>query len=442
MFAVTVLLCAAAISVPPPNPIIQAAPLMKLVNQTTTGKLYTIDQGTVHLKVLHIWGRPEELGYAQGYLLAKDIYQFMVVELDKFYAELADQIPLGDLPAWLQKDIQNAIGSELVPVMHKALAYVYDRELYHILLSESSPSTEADTMARGMCDSGVIFNCSVNEIAKVIKHSNMLPELIRMTCSMMGAWGKATPTGKLTQLRTLDFGTGPFASYSTLTVYHPLTGFNWANIGFPGFVGSVTGFSEHVALSEKVWEHYGPGKDTQPGHYDGLPVTGVIRNILQYSATKEQAHNYALDHKRTWGVFMGVGDDSSQQFKAIGYREADCKWYGDNNITMITNFTTVEGVTYIDKHPQPSHDRTTMPGLVNTWYGNLTAVNVVQNFPRFEKSGDVHAAVFDYGNKKTYMAFGVVDANGQYGPNDEGFACYQPFLEFDQTALWNEPRPL
>eukprot|EP00666_Eupelagonemidae_sp_cell4sb_P006027 gene6027-4196_t len=41
----------------------------------------------------------------------------------------------------------------------------------------------------------------------------MLPELIRMSCTMFGAWGSATPTGNLTQLRALDFGSGPFANY-------------------------------------------------------------------------------------------------------------------------------------------------------------------------------------------------------------------------------------
>ena len=42
----------------------------------------------------------------------------------------------------------------------------------------------------------------------------MLPELIRMTCSMIGAWGSATEDGQLLQLRTLDFGGAPSHSPS------------------------------------------------------------------------------------------------------------------------------------------------------------------------------------------------------------------------------------
>ena len=44
-----------------------------------------------------------------------------------------------------------------------------------------------------------------------------------------------------------------------------------AVVGFPGWVGGVTGFSNKIALSEKVWETY-DNPDVQPGHYDGEPV--------------------------------------------------------------------------------------------------------------------------------------------------------------------------
>ena len=71
----------------------------------------------------------------------------------------------------------------------------------------------------------------------------------------MGAWGKSTASGKLLQLRTLDFGGGPFGNRTMLIVNHPLKASGnpaFATIGFPAFVGTVTGFSENIGLSEKV----------------------------------------------------------------------------------------------------------------------------------------------------------------------------------------------
>lgn len=61
----------------------------------------------------------------------------------------------------------------------------------------------------------------------------------------------STP-GNAYQLRALDFDTtGPFKDYPQVTVYHPSEGHAWAQVGFPGNVGVLTGFSDqHLAISE------------------------------------------------------------------------------------------------------------------------------------------------------------------------------------------------
>lgn len=40
---------------------------------------------------------------------------------------------------------------------------------------------------------------------KVIRRIHMIGELTKGTCSMFGAWGKATSDGKVIQLRALDW---------------------------------------------------------------------------------------------------------------------------------------------------------------------------------------------------------------------------------------------
>ena len=96
---------------------------------------------------------------------------------------------------------------------------------------------------------------------------NMIPELVQMTCSMMGAWGNATANGTdedgnaisggLLQMRTLDWeDKGPFQKYMTVTVYHPEegNGHAFAMFGFPAFIAALTGYSDaDVGISEKAW---------------------------------------------------------------------------------------------------------------------------------------------------------------------------------------------
>ncbi len=61
----------------------------------------------------------------------------------------------------------------------------------------------------------------------------------------VGAWGKATNDGKIIQLRALDWASdAPISQNPAITVYHPTEGGNsFANIGFTGFVGSITAMS-------------------------------------------------------------------------------------------------------------------------------------------------------------------------------------------------------
>ena len=61
--------------------------------------------------------------------------------------------------------------------------------------SRSQPLVEMRAIAEGTCASGMVPNCNVDDFFNLIRLYNLLPELIKMTCSMFGAWGSATPSG-------------------------------------------------------------------------------------------------------------------------------------------------------------------------------------------------------------------------------------------------------
>ena len=66
-------------------------------------------------------------------------------------------------------------------------------------------------MAQGLCESGAPIvakhftatdgTCDVAKLSDKIIRFNLLPELIRMSCSIVGATEKATPSGGLNQVR-------------------------------------------------------------------------------------------------------------------------------------------------------------------------------------------------------------------------------------------------
>lgn len=163
---------------------------------------------------------------------------------------------------------------------------------------------EMEAIAKGVCTglAKVGEHCDQEAMTDLIKRVNMLPELIRMACTAYGAWGKATPTGDLTQIRALDFGSGPFGNYTILAVYRSLPSASeqeraFATVMFPGMVGVITGVSDKgVGISEKVWMTYDT-PSLQPGTYDGEPDVFVLRDLLQKAGTKEEAEKHMNEVK-------------------------------------------------------------------------------------------------------------------------------------------------
>merc|ERR1719379_1626235 len=159
---------------------------------------------------------------------------------------------------------------------------------------------------------------------------------------MVGATRSATSHGKLLQLRALDFGAVPFSNWGMVVVHHKDEALvdsegapgAFAMVTFPGFVGAVTGFnSAGLVQAEKVSYNamsagypkacYKPlGLDVEgcvPGTYDGEGIPFVIRRIVETSPTKADAEALITAAKRTWHVYLGLGDSETMDFDVVGY---------------------------------------------------------------------------------------------------------------------------
>mmetsp|Transcript_49254 Transcript_49254/g.68426 ORF Transcript_49254/g.68426 Transcript_49254/m.68426 type:complete len:452 (-) Transcript_49254:136-1491(-) len=425
---------------PVPNPIHPAAGLMTELNSSANGRLFQLSSADgVQMKILHTWGTAEEMGEAEGVLLGSFAAEFLNDKIPQFLEETIKSIDLSKLPEWLQKALEGKVGLDAAEAV---LGAIFMKEQAQIKTSQSNVGDEIAGLAKGLCASGAIEKCSTSELTRRIQHLNMFPELVRMTCSMFGAWGDATADGKLIQLRTLDFGTGPWANYAVVHVYHPDVGNPFVSMSFPGFAGAITGFSTKIAISEKVWETYVDG-GVQPGNYNGMPDSLVLRDLLQFANSRDDAIAYTERVNRNWAIFIGVGDGQEQEFSALGYREQGVDVLGPMNVTNVTHMPVLSNTVYIDKHPQPSHDQNTMPGLLQKYHGNLTGELTANTIPRLMQSGDVHIGVYDFGNRQALLATGKVDDQGKYlnaTGMQEGMAYNQPFIEFDMDALFNVTR--
>jgi hypothetical protein len=396
------------------------------------------DDDNIHLIRLDLIGSSYDRGYAHGALLTKEIVEFVGPKLSRFFMDEVANIDISSYPKAIQ-DIFKVAELAAPTIFQKAMAFVWEKEKeyvpQHIL-------DEINGMANGIC-SNLGPSCDVNDWNEKLQQLNMLPELIRMACTAYGAYGKATQSGGLIQLRALDFGTGPFANYTVVSVSRAPSG-AFVSISFPGFVGAITGISQSgIGISEKVWMVYKEHGSLLPGSYDGLADVLVLREILEFSKTKEDAEAYLASIKRTWAMWVGIGDYASQSFNLVGYKEDSATPYTDVTMPQMTGQPFLEDLCYVDKHPQPSGDGPTgtLPTALQAFYGNIT-LDTTKVTTQYHQTGDLHTAIYDYKAKQMYVSIGRINHEGKYCPesdcsdSDKWMAYNRPSVKFNLDDLW------
>jgi len=410
-----------------------------------------------------VFGSARERGIAHGRLLSERLLRFVDVALPAFYVQEVDGLVANTkLPDWLQAKIRPLAEKHAAAAFDLALGWLESVQHAFNNASAAAVFTEIDGIAEGAC-AAAAQACDSKALAATLRRVNVLPDLIRMQCSMLGAWGSATPIGTLLQLRSLDFGGGPFANNSILLVHHPapptagsLPQFQqFAALSWPGFVGAVTGFNPSLSLSEKVNDIHGGG--TPHGTYHGQTTALVLRDVLQFAqaaeqsqvGAKEKAYDIMAAAKRTWGVWLGVGDSQSQQAMVVEYEEASAVGYNATTLPSRTGQPAVADVVYVDKHAQPSPD-TIMPDAVKSLAaaGNVTAETVAA-LGEVTQSGDVHIAIYDFRPSRgcgrrlftVYFALGSTDSNGTYSGPGGRKAWAAPYVRFEAGALFEERAP-
>lgn len=459
-----------AVAVPGPNKIYDASKFTALVRKTEHGVLYRIDApDAAPLDVLHIFGTSFERGRAQGQLLNTRLLDFVGPHLDAFYSQQIFSLLGGclepgqkcSLPRWLAEAIRvlkPTIRRDAPKVFDLALGWLEELQRPHNNASAAKIYDEMAGIARGACEAASAAGRACDEDALRVKLNrvNVLGDLIKMQCTVLGAWGTATPDGKLVQLRALDFGDGPFANATLLKVHHPEAAERsavgvggalavataaprpFAELSFPGFVGVVTGLSPTIGLSEKVNDIHGGG--TPPGTYKGQATSYVMRDMLQFGADSATAIAIAQRAQRTWGIWLGVGDAASNRLDVLGYSQAAANVYDDKTLPTLTGGPTFDDVAYVDKHAQPS-SATDLPDAIRARLGRLSGEVVASNLPRLHTTGDVHVMVADFAQRHLLVAKGTTSANSTYLGQGARKAYAAPFLRFATDALWAEPRP-
>lgn len=388
------------------------------MREVKNGSLYVVGDHGDQVYVVHVYGSPYGMGYAHGTLL-KSIIQDLI---PNFYSHVESEIvqKLQYLPQEIRDLIAN-VG------LDGAL------DLTHVLTELYTPKHFLEELRGLAAGSGLDYS--------LLLRVHMLPELVKAGCSMLGGWGKATAnTSMMVQLRALDWDTnGPLQEAPTVVVYHPDDGNAFANVGWAGWVASISGMSSKgLAISEKHSDE--PfGEESRVG----IPFNFLMRDVLQFDNSLQNAIKHIQEAHRTCSIWLGVGDAKAKAFRLFEYSKSTAKVYGDQNVTGIdeSRFNR-EGCDDACYHNYSMTDLVYWGVHLGCWnkvlhenYGKLDPATVMQ-LVGVVQTGDLQAVVYDLAQMQMYVS----NARGisEEGPLN---AYDRQFVKLDLNQLFKVPRP-
>lgn len=373
------------------SPVYDTPPV--LIAETRNGRLESVGSGEEVIQILHLWGTPYEMGYAQGQLLKEQIPDYINTVIGAMAREMKSDVSLLDR------------------IWESVKPHVSDYFLEELRGISEGSGVELQTLIR----------------------SNMVGEASEWHCSLFGAWGKATAgPGNLLQLRALDYEINAgIQNHPVITVYHPGAGQGhaFANIGWAGVIGAVTGISsERLAISE-IGDDYDKANDS----FDGIPFMFLLRDILQFDKSLDEATTRLKSAKRTTSLMYAVGDGEMGQARSFQTSRTLCNVFDPNNLEPLTDtHPRIEDIVYwgmswnVPSYDKPLHD------MLEKNYGKLTGEVTIREILPTVHTGSLQVAVYDLTNMIVWTANARGDK--ETGPMK---AFERAYVKLDMNELFN-----
>jgi hypothetical protein len=228
-------------------------------------------------------GSPEQIGKAHGTLLKKEIHRCCDSTL--YLVGMAATMHTGK---WFPDELRNAYNQlqKHIPDDHKA---------------------EMDAIA----DAAGLSHDEAHL-------ANVFPELFH--CSGFALFGKATVGGKLYHGRVLDYMTEiGLQDCATVFIVAPDKKIPFANVGYAGFVGSVTGMNaKQISLGEMG----GRGE----GQWDGVPMATLMRRALEECGTLDEVKALWSTSPRTCAYYYVFADGKIPDAVGVAATPEKCEF--------------------------------------------------------------------------------------------------------------------
>lgn len=252
---------------------------------------------------------------------------------------------------------------------------------------------------------------------ETVQNFTIFPELFH--CSGFAAWGKATADGSLLHGRVLDYMREVGLHKFALVIVEEPKDFNaFVNVGYSGTIGSVTCMNDkHVSFGEMG----GGGAE----NWDGMPMTLLMREVMESASTLEQAMSIIQNTPRTCEYYYVLADSKADNGRGYGVGVAS---WPDKLVFIQPN-------QYHELLPRPLEDAVmlsagdryqTLVNRVEKMYGKITTEVGLDIMARgVAMTSNMHNALF----KPATLEFWVANSTLEQP------ACNNPYTHYDLNEL-------
>ncbi len=349
--------------------------------------------------VLHVRGSPFEMGYTHGSTLKDKIRQN------------------------IENHLKNPSLSEEAKLKVQAFSTKIPSILPHI---PARYIEEMEGLAKGA-------EVPFSEILWL----NLFPEMFH--CCAVTVKGEASIDGSLYHARLLDYAVGKdLQSSAVLLVAKPENAIPFLSVTYAGFIGCITGMNaEKISLGEIGGLGY--------GKWDGIPMSFLLRSLLEEASSLEEAETILSKAKRTCEYYYIVGDGKKETSFACYATSSQIKFLSSGIDYSITPAPSLdEDHLFLTKEPllkndsslffhQPK-DTLLLTGTIAPerypilekrildHYGSIDALALIDIIKQpVARTSNLHNAIFHPSSLRVWVAHA-----GPLGPELEP-ACDQPY---------------
>ena len=257
---------------------------------------------------------------------------------------------------------------------------------------------------------------------------SVFPEIFH--CSGIAVRGKATVDGKIYHGRVLDYMTDiGLQNTAVVTVHRPDEGRHaWINVGYAGLCGTVTAMN---ARGLAMGEMGGRGE----GYWDGLPMTFLMREVVERFDSTADALSWMRSVPRTCEYFYVLSDSRTRSMAGVAsLAHALAAERGQPDLRVIEPGKSYEELpTAIEDAVLMSAGKrySCLVGRVEELHGKLDMESVWQILGEGVAMGsNLHSVLFAPESLELWAA--------QAGPNGEP-AYTQPIAKLSLADLLEQP---